>query len=101
MSTNSILSIIGAAYPTDFAVSLPRGACYLFARRPREICRPDLYFVVQQHQEHNLQNLVQTKGSCPTGHANIVIALQYVRDAQRQLNRLEEQLADQLTERAP
>lgn len=56
------------------------------------------FHAVQQHRERNLHDLVQISESYPTGHVNIVIALQRFRDAQRQLSRLEEQLADQLNE---
>ncbi|KAK8138575.1 hypothetical protein PG984_001955 [Apiospora sp. TS-2023a] len=56
------------------------------------------FHAVQQHRERNLHDLVQISESYPAGHANIVIALQRFRDAQRQLSRLEEQLADQLNE---
>lgn len=53
---------------------------------------------VQQHRERNLHDLVQISESYPAGHPNVVIALQRFRDAQRQLSRLEEQLAGQLNE---
>ncbi|KAK6864544.1 hypothetical protein PG995_001072 [Apiospora arundinis] len=53
---------------------------------------------LQHHRERNSHELIQVYRTCPTGHADIMVAIQRFRDAQDQLHKLEERLTTLLEE---